>query len=278
MKKHLFRNIMFLAGFILCVYPMFAAFLNDIRQRDVVGTYESVIKEKEDQFKSEKMKAEKYNKVLYENKDRIIFNEDDNILYGKNYDDILDITGTGIMGSIEIPDINVKLPIYHGTKDESLSSGAGHMEGTSFPVGGINNHCVITGHRGLPGASLFLRLDELKKDDVFFIDSGNEKLFYRIIDISVIEPDDMDLLKIEEGKDLVSLVTCTPYGVNTHRLVVTGERTVNLEEQEENVCREHKKPSLRRVTMLVIPFMIFLTGIIIFLSERRGRGKNKKNI
>ena len=263
---------MFFTGFILCVYPMFAAVINDIRQSDVIGTYETKLQEKEDQLISEKLKAKEYNKELYDKKDAVICNIEDDNLSEKNYYNIMDITNTGIMGSIEIPDIKVKLPIYHGTNEECLSSGAGHMEGTSFPVGGVNSHCVITGHRGLPGASLFLRLDELEEEDVFFIDLGGEKLFYKIVRISVVEPNDMDSLMIEEGKDLVSLVTCTPYGINTHRLIVTGERSEPLNEAEENICVKHKKPSFRRVTMMFLPFILLLTGFIIFLLERRGRG------
>ena len=264
---------MFLTGFILCVYPMFAAFISDIRQVDIIGTYEISLNENKDLIKEEREKAEEYNKALYE-KDNIVFRTGENDILSENsYYSIYDITGTGIMGSIEIPDIKVKLPVYHGTSEKTLSTGAGHMEGTSFPIGETNSHSVITGHRGLPDANLFLRLDELEKGDLFYINSGNDVLAYKIIRTLIVEPDNLDFLEIEEGRDLVSLVTCTPYGINTHRLIVTGERTVITKEEEKEILHEKSnKMSIRRGIMMFLPFMLLLTGVIIFVLERKRRG------
>ena len=163
------------------------------------------------------------------------------------------------MGSIEIPSINVNLPIYHGTSDEVLSAGVGHLNGSSLPIGGVNTKSILTAHRGLPSSKLFTRLDELVEGDLFFIRVLNETLAYKVNDIQVIEPEDVAGLEIEEGKDLVSLITCTPYGLNTHRLVVTGERTEYEPAIYENI--ESKNMSIREYVFLAIPF-VFLTIIV----------------
>ncbi|WP_125963333.1 class C sortase [Bifidobacterium dolichotidis] len=139
------------------------------------------------------------------------------------YQSLLD-TGDGVMGAIVIPKISVNLPIYHGTDDAALSRGAGHLYGTSLPVGGKNTHAVITGHRGLVAAAMFTRLDEMKKGDFFYIDVMGKELGYEVDRISVIDPSDVSSLRVEPGQDRVTLMTCTPYGVNTHRLLVSGHR------------------------------------------------------
>ena len=174
------------------------------------------------------------------------------------------------MGSIEIPSININLPIYHGTSDEVLSAGVGHLNESSLPVGGINTRSVLTGHRGLPNSKLFTRLDELEIGDLFFIRVLNETLAYKVSDIEVIEPEDVSGLEIEAGKDLVSLITCTPYGLNTHRLVVTGERTEYEPAIYENI--ESKNMSIREYVFLAIPF-VFLTIVAV----RRGKSARKKD-
>lgn len=173
------------------------------------------------------------------------------------------------MGSIEIPSININLPIYHGTSDEVLSAGVGHLNGSSLPIGGVNIKSILTAHRGLPSSKLFTRLDELVEGDLFFIRVLNETLAYKVNDIQVIDPEDVAGLEIEEGKDLVSLITCTPYGLNTHRLVVTGERTEYEPAIYENI--ESKNMSIREYVFLAIPF-VFLTIIV----GRRIKSAKKK--
>lgn len=129
-----------------------------------------------------------------------------------------------ILGSIEIPKINVNLPVYQGTDEETLKKGVGHISWSSPPIGGINTHSLLAGHRGLPGALLFTRLNELKEGDLFYIKINKKTLVYKVCNIKVVKPEETEELSIQEGRDLLSLVTCTPYGINTHRLVVTGER------------------------------------------------------
>lgn len=140
------------------------------------------------------------------------------------YDQLLDVDGTGVMGTLSVPRMQVTLPIYHGTEEAVLQVGAGHIESTSLPVGGPSTHTVLSGHRGLPSAMLFTRLDAVRVGDRFSISVLGETLVYQVESVSVVLPDDLSVLEIEEGRDLATLLTCTPYGLNTHRLVVRGER------------------------------------------------------
>lgn len=152
----------------------------------------------------------------------------------KTYKKILDINKDGVMGIIDIPKLKLSLPIYHGTSEEVLQKGAGHLEGTSIPIGGVSTHACISAHRGLPNKKMFTNLDEMKEDDIFLLSIMGEKLAYKVIDVQVVLPSDIRSLRIQKGKDLVTLITCTPYGVNTHRLNVTGERTTYKEDMENS--------------------------------------------
>lgn len=143
----------------------------------------------------------------------------------ENYDKLLNPMGNGIMGILWVPKIDVKLPIYHGTSEEVLSQGVGHIYGTSLPVGGDATHCLLAAHRGLPEATLFTHLDEMGIGDLFYLNIMGKLLSYKVCEIQTISPEETEGLQIQAGEDLVSLITCTPYGINTHRLVVTGERT-----------------------------------------------------
>ena len=270
MIKKIIKTVLFFTGFILCVYPLFSSLINDLRQEDILGSYEKIVSVNENVIDEEKEKAYKYNKALYDKQNGITDSEINEILSESNYNKIVDVAGSGIMGSIEIPKIRLRLPIYHGTDDKVLASGAGHLEGTSFPTGGVNTKCVITGHRGLPDANLFLRLDEIKENDVFFLKTGDSELVYKVRDIKVVEPDDNMVGFIEDNKDLVSLVTCTPYGLNTHRLIVTGERT--YEYKNIDIIRKKKNfetSSFRRSIMNFLPFILLLLAAIKFIKRKR---------
>lgn len=152
----------------------------------------------------------------------------------KTYKKILDINKDGVMGIIDIPKLKISLPIYHGTSEEVLQKGAGHLEGTSIPIGGVSTHACISAHRGLPNKKMFTNLDEMKEDDIFLLSIMGEKLAYKVIDVQVVLPSDIRSLRLQKGKDLVTLITCTPYGVNTHPLYVTGERTTYKEDMENS--------------------------------------------
>ena len=168
------------------------------------------------------------------------------------------------MGSIEIPRISVNLPIYHGTSDEVLSSGVGHVLGSSLPIGGADTRSLLTAHRGLPNSKLFTRLDEIIEGDLFFIRVQNNTLAYKVNKIEVINPEEVEKLKIKENEDLISLITCTPYGINTHRLVVTGERVPFDKEEYENI--DKKVMSFREIAFTIIP--LALLGLVIGLKVK----------
>ena len=178
------------------------------------------------------------------------------------------------MGSIEIPKINVDIPIYHGTSDEVLSTGVGHLQDSSLPVGGNNSRCILTGHRGLPNSKLFTRLDELEIDDLFFISTCGEVLAYRITDIKIMEPEEAEMLGILPEKDLCTLITCTPYGINTQRLVVTGERVPYEEVQYDNI--EKNFPSFREIFFAALPFLFIVVGLISFFRRKKHEKQREK--
>lgn len=258
--RKVFTKILLIVGMICLLFPIVSGVIKSYYQSKAISTYNSSVSSRDNKVLEEELgKAENYNTALYNNESATLGSTDLSIL--QEYDKILDI-GNGIMGSIDIPKISVNLPIYHGTKEEVLSSGAGHVQGTSIPVGGENTHSVLTAHRGLPSSRLFTRLDELVKGDMFFISIQNNTLAYKVSKIKTINPEQVEYLKIEEGKDLVSLVTCTPYGINTHRLVVTGERVPY--EKEEYVSIEKKGLSPRELIFTGIPF-IFI-GIFVFIK------------
>lgn len=180
----------------------------------------------EDKIAEQMEKAKAYNRMVFEKGLLMVSGMEDD-----GYEDVLNAGGQGVMCSVDIPSIGVQVPVYHGTSEEVLQSAAGHYHGSSLPCGGENCHAVITGHTGLTSAKLFTDLGKLKEGDMFFIKVLGEVHAYRVVSVSVVLPDQMDSLEVEPGRDLVTLVTCTPYGINTHRLLVTGERTSYSEPQ-----------------------------------------------
>ena len=180
---------------------------------------------------------------------------------------------------LEIPSIDLRLPVYHGTSEAVLKEGVGHLMDSSLPIGGENTHCVMTGHRGLASARLFTRLDELKEGDEFFLEVLGEKLAYKVEEINVILPEEVESLEIRPGEDLVSLVTCTPYGINTHRLVITGKRVVYEEKKEEEIKK--KRPSVREMIFTMIPILFLVYVVIERIKRKREKrnceGKRKRN-
>ena len=242
--KSWINRILILSGFILCMFPLFSSIFQNINQSKVISTY---FKEIEDfdpnEIAKQIQKARAYNESFYNG-------------YRMDYESILNFTSNGMMGQIEIPKIQLSLPIYHGVNEDVLSIGAGHLPSSSFPVGGTSTRSILTGHTGLASAKLFTRLDELEKGDLFYIYVGKEVLAYKVKDIQVIEPEQLDQLEIIEGCDIVSLVTCTPYGINTHRLVINGYRTDYQKKQKENIKK--KWISNREMIFVLIPAVLLL--------------------
>lgn len=274
-RKWLLR-IIFLAGFLLLLYPLISNMVHQRQQSDAVASYDSAVSNRsEEEIQEILNQATEYNNMLFQSNGAIVDNMDTSILSDESYNSLLN-QANGIMGSIEIPKIDVDLPIYHGTEDGVLSVGVGHIQGTSLPVGGENTHCVLSGHRGLPGSSLFTRLDEMKEGDLFFLSVMGETLAYKVYDIQVVDPDNTEVLEITAGKDDVSLVTCTPYGLNTHRLVVTGER-VPYEESEYNSIGS-ELPSLRELLFIAIPFVLLAVAGGLKFKDWRKKKHAQENI
>ncbi|CCZ04369.1 lPXTG-site transpeptidase (Sortase) family protein [Eubacterium sp. CAG:603] len=274
MKKHLstiFFGIIFLIGLLLVLYPTVSNFLSNREQKKVIREYSNIVnnmdKEEKEAMYNE---AVDYNKKIYEN-GMIDYSNPDAV---EGYNDILDVSGTGIMGYISIPKINVELPIYHGTSDGVLQVAVGHLEGSSLPVGGENTHCVLSGHRGLPSADLFTHLDRLNVHDIFTISVLDKTLVYEIDQIKVVAPGDTQYLQIEDGKDYCTLLTCTPYGINTHRLLVRGVRVADSDDKNNiYVYADAYKIDTKTVTVLMaVPLtLLLLLGMVVHIRRNKKR-------
>jgi sortase A len=224
------------------VYPLVSNAVNDRYASAVRTRYCEELKEMDSEsLLEERAGAARYNHSLQP----VSFSKEALAAAAEEYDSLLDMDGSGLMGFLEIPAIQVTVPVYHGTAEETLRKGAGHLAGSALPVGGDGTHCVLTGHSGVAGNRLFSDLDRLTAGDVFFLHVLNETLAYRVTEISTVLPYETDLLQQVSGKDLCTLVTCTPYGVNTHRLLVRGERTAvpEVPETEEHPAEEEPVPS-----------------------------------
>ena len=226
--------IFIIVGTGIFLYPSISNYFAEKNHVEAIRNYDKmVVKIGEDSQKEEKEKAQTYNENLSGDPVHDPFVLGSGYALPENYKEVLNLSEDGIMGYIQIPKISVDLPIYHGTSEEVLEKGVGHIQNTSVPIGGNSTHSVLTGHTGLPNAELFTRLDELVEGDIFYIHVLNEILTYKVYEIKVVLPDNIDELRITSGEDLVTLVTCTPYGVNSHRLLVKAER-VEYEDYTEN--------------------------------------------
>ena len=266
--------LIFLAGLSLLLYPLVANQWNNHRQKQLISNYESVVADKEAagkiDYAAEMKKAEAYNDALLPSilPDSFAVAEAQTEA-DSSYENSLNIAGDGMMGIVEIPKIDIKLPIYHGTSDEVLQKAAGHLEGSSLPIGGENTHAVISAHRGLPSASLFTDLDQLEIGDHFLIHVLDETLCYEVDQILVVDPEDTSALAVEDGEDLMTLLTCTPY---TQRLMVRGHRVP----YEEQTVADEQTPlsglSLHTNYLLWVVVGVVVTGVfilILFIREKK---------
>jgi len=272
-KKHISTIIIaliFMAGLGFLLYPTVSNLWNRAHQSRAIATYTKQVEKLDDSQNKEMLKAaRKYNKSLLKKSDHWKLSKKDK----KKYESLLDVSGTGIMGYIEVPKIDCSLPIYHGTDEGALQIAIGHLEGSSLPVGGKSTHCVLSGHRGLPSARLFTDLDQMEEGDVFVLNVLGRKLAYEVDQIKVVLPDEMSDLEIVQGKDLCTLVTCTPYGINTHRLLVRGHRTKYIEETVVRVQKEAEKKETG-IWLLAGGGAVFLIIIIIVVVKRRRKRRN----
>lgn len=290
MKKkagNLVIGIIFLAGLSLLLYPFVANQWNNYRQKQLISGYEQVVSDKEAaegiDYDAERKKAEDYNEALLPCvlPDSFALAESSGV--DPVYMNTLNIAGDEMMGSVEIPKINIKIPIYHTTEEDVLNKGAGHLEGSSLPVGGANTHDVISAHRGLPSASLFTDLDQMKVGDHFLLHVLDETLCYEVDKISVVKPEDTSALAVEDGQDLVTLLTCTPYGVNTERLLVRGHRVPYVEEEVKEEKTVLSGSSLHTNYLLWVFVGLSVTALFVFvlylketkLKRRANKGGKK---
>ena len=263
MRKHktvIFLTIGFLVGICVLLYPAISDFWNSKTQSRAIVDYESVLENIDPKdYSAIFNEAHAYNKALYETDFPLV-----NFEKVPGYEKALSITDNEMIGYLEIERINVSLPIYHGTSEDVLSRGVGHLEGSSLPVGGENTHAVMSAHRGLPSSKLFTDLDRLELGDTFKITVLDQVLTYRIDFIKVIEPDDVSDLQIIEGGDYCTLFTCTPYGINTHRLLVRG---IRIETIKEKPLIYVSNEAFRIEPLLVTPAVAapMLLGLLIHL-------------
>lgn len=276
-------GLLFLVGFGILVYPTVSNQWNTYRQSQLISNYQSVVQDMTpEDFTQEWERAEAFNATITQNNlYSDVFGESTTDLQSTEYWKILNEAGDGIMGYLSIPKINIKLAIYHGTADDVLQTGVGHLNGTKLPIGGESTHCVVAAHRGLPSAKLFTDIDQLRNGDKFYIHVLDQVLAYEVDQIlPMVDKDDHETLenalKIEEGKDQVTLFTCTPYGVNSHRLLVRGTRVAyNSEEDKEATISESMVESIKNYYMIYTILGLAVTLLVILLL--RYLSKKKKN-
>lgn len=280
-------GLLFLIGFGILVYPTVADQWNTYRQSRLISSYERTVEEMEpEDFSAEWEKARAFNDTLTRNSIYgDVFGEEDQELEDTDYWKVLNVGKDGVMGYLSIPKINIKLSIYHGTADDVLQTGVGHLNGTKLPIGGESTHSVLAAHRGLPSARLFTDIDQMKKGDKFYIHILDETLAYQVDQIlDMVDKDDTETLEkalqIEEGKDQVTLFTCTPYGVNSHRLLVRGTRVpYEGEEEISGTPVDTMLEAVQNYYMLYLILGLSVTLLIILLLKfllRPGK-KNRKS-
>lgn len=230
MKKHIstiILTVILMAGLSLLLYPTVSDYWNSLHQSRAIASYdETVASLDEETYEKFWEQAVAYNDALWQRLNRYYMTDEERA----EYQSLLNVSGNGIMGYIQIPSINVSLPIYHGTEESVLQVAVGHIDSSSLPVGGEGTHCVMSGHRGLPSARLFTDLDQLSEGDIFMLKVLNVTLTYQVDQIRIVLPEEVEELEMVRGKDYCTLVTCTPYGINTHRMLVRGIRIDNLKE------------------------------------------------
>ena len=269
MKKRIIVTILiillFLAGLGIVLYPYVSEYVNAKHASRVVVNYDDTVKEiTPEDFSQYFEVAEEYNERLRQNPNP--FSEDSRT---EGYETALNVDGSGMMGYLEIPKISVKLPFYHGTSGAVLNEAVGHLEGSSLPVGGEGTHVVLSAHRGLPSAKLFTDLPELGEGDIFILTVLDRKMTYQVDQILTVLPTELEALEVEDGQDYVTLMTCTPYGINTHRLLVRGHRIENLPEEEVKsipVVHVERELTTQEKIQKYIPFAVMGVAVLFLIA------------
>lgn len=279
-KKYIGFALLFLLGLSILLYPTFSDAWNQYRNVKLINTYETAVNDLPDKDYDRLWKeAKRYNREHTVNTFVDAFDEKGDYILSDAYKKILDPDGEGLMGSIEIPKIQARIAIYHGISDDVLEKGAGHVEGTSLPVGGKSTHAVLAAHRGLPSAKLFTDLDQMEIGDIFFLHILGKTLAYKVDQIKTVLPSETEDLDIIKGEDHVTLLTCTPYGVNTHRLLVRGTRTKYVENKTEiNDTVPQKLAQADPKKIMEIGLVVFAISVILLLIVIRYRDRKKSSI
>lgn len=275
-KQNIILFLFLLVGLSILNYPFISQWVNRRSESQAVESYEKQTDILEEEKKRAiKQEAEAYNKELLEKQTGVSDGFSVKSKRDDRYERILNLSGDGIMGVLRIPKIQVHLPVYHGTSAKVLEEGVGHLYGSSFPTGGEGTHSVFSSHRGLPSKTLFTDLDQMQEGDLFFLDILGEEMAYRVEEILTVEPEETDALEIIPGKDYVTLVTCTPYGINSHRLLVRGER-ISWEEKDKEPEENEAYGIWRwmKILFIVSAVVILAAGILLivipFMKKRRG--------
>lgn len=270
-----FLVLLLLAGVSLLLYPSLSDYWNSMHQTRAIASYAETVSQLDTAQYDEMWKAaQDYNRALSQRETAFALTDEQKAAY----ESLLDVSGLGVMGYIEIPEIDCSLPIYHGTEESVLQVAVGHLEWSNLPVGGEGTHCVLSGHRGLPSAKLFTNLDKLAVGDTFLLRVLDEVLAYEVDQILIVEPEQVDVLGIVPGEDYCTLVTCTPYGINTHRLLVRGHRVENTPE----AARMHVTADATQfdpllvAPVLAIPVLLLLL-MILLVPKRRRKSREDKN-
>ena len=282
--KNVLFGLMFLIGFGILVYPTVSNQWNTYRQSKLITSYEEVVREmKEEDFSEEWALAKSYNDgIEYNALYSEAFGAGDTDMKNTEYWKVLNLAEDGIMGYLSIPKINIKLAIYHGSEETVLQTGIGHIDGTKLPIGGESTHCVLSGHRGLPSARLFTDLDQMQKGDMFYVHVLDETLAYQVDRIlDMVDKNDAEALQaalaLEEGEDYISLFTCTPYGVNSHRLIVRGTRVPYTgEEHAEVTAPEAVVQSIQNYYMIYLILGLAVTLLVIVIMKFAMNRKNRR--
>ncbi len=287
MKKKtnkIFIVIIFLFGLSLLLYPFIANQWNGYRQKRLISSYDQTVAEQEASegidYEAEWERAEAYNEALLPSILPDSFAVAEASGEDEEYMSCLNITGNGMMGKVEIPKIDITIPIFHTTEEEVLQNAAGHLEGSSLPIGGENSHAVISAHRGLPSAALFTDLDKLEEGDHFLLHILDDTLCYQVDKISVVEPEDTAVLAVEDGEDLVTLLTCTPYGVNSHRLLVRGHRvSYELEEiKDEKLSLANMSLHTNYLLWVIVGLLVTaIFSLVLYRREKKLERRKKES-
>lgn len=271
MVRKIIIPIIFITGFLIFFYPIVSNWLSTKDHYTVMSKHNEVLEQMtEDEKEKERKKAKEYNDSLNETAIPIAdpFAEDATETTVTGYFNVLDIGET--MGSLEIPSINVKLPIYHGVSEDVLQQGIGHMSNSSFPIGGSGTHTALTGHRGLPSSKLFRDLDKVEVDDVFLIHTLDETLAYKVDDIQIVLPTETNWLDMKKDKDFVTLITCEPYMINTHRLLVRGERVPYFEDIPHTATTDiSQKVDIVKLSLFFVGILTIIILLIIYLRKKK---------